>query len=177
MIAMIAVFFMFLFFFALIGAARGWAKELLVIISVLVALAIIALLEGLLGLAKMLEKSPEILFYVRASIIMLMSFFGYQSPKISRIGRAAEKRDRIQDHLFGFILGIFSGYFVIGSLWSYASQAGYPLFNEYVTATPKELSAITTQFLNLMPPVWLSDPKVAFIMVVIAFVFVIIYFV
>jgi uncharacterized membrane protein YfcA len=177
MIAMIAVFYLFLFFFGIIGSARGWAKELLVIISVLVALAIISLLENLLGLAKMLEKSPQILFYVRLSIVMIMTIFGYQSPKISRIARAAEKRDRIQDHLFGFILGIFSGYFVVGTLWSYASQAGYPMLGNFVAATPKDLTQITTQFLNLMPPMWLSDPKVAFIMVVIAFVFVIVYFV
>ncbi len=57
MIAMVTVFGMFLFLFGLIGAVRGWAKEMLVIFSVILALAAISLVEDLLGFENTLFKN------------------------------------------------------------------------------------------------------------------------
>ena len=45
MISLMVVFYMFLVLFAIIGGLRGWAKEMLVIFSVILALFIIFLLE------------------------------------------------------------------------------------------------------------------------------------
>ena len=57
MIAMVTVFAMFLIMFGLIGAVRGWAKEMLIIFSVILALAAISLVEDLLGFKNTLFKN------------------------------------------------------------------------------------------------------------------------
>ena len=177
MIAMVTVFGMFLFLFGLIGAVRGWAKEMLVIFSVILALAAITLVEDLLGFENTLFKNnPNLQYWFRTITVVVMVFFGYQSPSLPRFKTATEKRDRIQDHILGFIMGVVSGYFVVGTLWSFGSDAGYPLIAPYVQGVPPELSRITEQVMKLLPPVWLNQPTTIFICVVIAFVFAIVFF-
>jgi hypothetical protein len=177
MIAMVVVFGMFLFTFGLIGAVRGWAKEMLVIFSVILALAAISLVEDLLGFKNTLFKTnPTLQYWFRTITVVVMVFFGYQSPSLPRFKTATEKRDRIQDHLLGFIMGVFSGYFVVGTLWAFSSQAQYLYLSPYIQGVPPELSHITDQVLNLLPPVWLDQPTTIFIFVVLAFIFAIVFF-
>ena len=45
MMSIVYIFWMYVILFAVIGAMRGWAKELLVAFSVITALAVILLLE------------------------------------------------------------------------------------------------------------------------------------
>ncbi len=177
MIAMVAVFGMFLLLFAFIGSVRGWAKEVLVIISVILALAVISLFEDLLNLEAILFNGNTTLqYWFRTLTVGLLVLFGYQSPSLPRLQKAIEKRGKIQDNILGFFFGIFSGYFVMGTLWSFSSQAMYPMLDKYVQAVPPELSDITERVLNLLPPMWLDEPVTIFISVVVSFIFAIIYF-
>ncbi len=177
MIAMVTVFFMFLFMFGLIGAVRGWAKELLIVFSVILALAAISLVEDLLGFKNTLFKGNLTTeYWFRLGVLGVLVFFGYQSPSLPRFKTATEKRDRIQDHLLGFVMGLLSGYFVIGTVWAFSSQAQYPGLTDEIQGVPPNLAAITDQVLNLLPPVWLHQPTTIFILVVVAFIFAIIFF-
>jgi hypothetical protein len=177
MIALVAVFAMFLIMFGLIGAVRGWAKEMLVIFSVILALAAISLVEDLLGFKNTLFKNNLTMqYWFRTVLVGVMVFFGYQSPSLPRFKIATEKRDRIQDHLLGFVMGVLSGYFVVGTLWAFSSQAQYPLLAPYIQGVPQALSNITNQVLNILPPVWLHQPTTIFIFVVVAFIFAIVFF-
>lgn len=177
MIAMVAVFWMFLLFFALIGSVRGWAKELLVVFAVVLALAAISLFEDLLGFKNILFRDDiKLQYWFRTLTVGLLVFFGYQSPSLPRLQKAVEKRGRIQDHLLGFVFGILSGYFVIGTLWSFASQAQYPWLATYIRGAPAELGDITDRVLNMLPPMWLDQPTTIFVFVVVAFIFAIVYF-
>ena len=122
---------MFLLLFGLIGSVRGWAKELLVVFSVILALAAISLAEDLLGLNNILFKNDVTLqYWVRTCTVLAMVFFGYQSPSLPRLAKATEKRGKIQDSILGFVFGILSGFFVVGTLWSFGSQAQYPALAE-----------------------------------------------
>lgn len=177
MIAMVMVFAMFLLMFGLIGAVRGWAKELLIVFSVILALAAISLVEDLLGFKNTLFKNNLTMqYWFRTILVVVMVFFGYQSPSLPRFKTATEKRDRIQDHMLGFIMGLLSGYFVVGTLWSFSGQAQYPILVDYIQGVPQSLSNITNQVLNLLPPVWLDQPTTIFIFVVVAFIFAIVFF-
>lgn len=177
MIAMVMVFAMFLLMFGLIGAVRGWAKELLIVFSVILALAAISLVEDLLGFKNTLFKNNVTMqYWFRTILVVVMVFFGYQSPSLPRFKTATEKRDRIQDHMLGFIMGLLSGYFVVGTLWSFSGQAKYPILVDYIQGVPQSLSNITNQVLNLLPPVWLDQPTTIFIFVVVAFIFAIVFF-
>ena len=177
MIAMVTVFAMFLIMFGMIGAVRGWAKELLIVFSVILALAAITLVEDLIGFKNTLFKNNVTMqYWFRTILLFLMVFFGYQSPSLPRFKTATEKRDRIQDHMLGFIMGLLSGYFVIGSLWAFSSQAQYPLIAKYIQGVPPDLSHVTDQVLNILPPIWLDSPTTIFIFVVVAFIFAIVFF-
>ena len=176
MIALVMVFFIFLIFFGIIGASRGWAKEVLVIASVILALATITLLEDLLKLDQLI-KNATVWFVIRMTILIALVIFGYQSPKVQRISRAAEKRGQIGDLLLGFLMGMLSGYFVVGTAWYYMKAADYPLIGDYVINPTTNVADLTVRVMNMLPPTWLDTPLTVFIAVVVIFIFVIVYFV
>ncbi|MCC7128800.1 MAG: hypothetical protein B6D39_05080 [Anaerolineae bacterium UTCFX2] len=176
MIAFVAFFFIFLIFFGFIGTVRGWAKEFLVIVSVILALAFITLMEDLVGLRNNLLSNPSVQYWFRIIVIAVLVFFGYLSPSLPRFQKASEKRARISEHILGFFIGMISGFFVIGTLWSFASQANYPNLERFIRPVPNELVELNNAVMNILPPVWLNSPTVIFIVVVLTFIFAMIYF-
>jgi hypothetical protein len=176
MIAMVAVFFIMIILFGLVGSARGWGKEVLVIASVILALAAITLLEDLLNLDELLG-SQQTVFFVRMLILTTLVYFGYQSPKVSRIARATERRALIGERILSFLMGMVSGYFVVGTYWYFANVANYPGLEKYITAATPEVAESTVWVMSKLPPVWLDDPISVFIALVLIFIFVIVYFV
>lgn len=178
MISLLVVFYLFLGLFSIMGAMRGWAKEMLVIFSVVLALAFIVVIENYIPyISDFLVANPDIQIWVRVIAVIGFAFFGYESPRFSRIGKATERRERLQDILLGAILGAVSGYMIIGSLWSYIGSAGYPL--DYVIPPSPEwpLGEATMKVMNLLPPEWLGQTPTVFIAMVFAFLIVIVVFV
>ncbi len=178
-VSILVVFYLFLILFAIIGAMRGWAKELLVGFSVVLAMALIVILETLIPvLSTFLTRDPVIQFWSRTVIVTLLVFFGYQSPKLSQFAKAVSRRDQIQDVLLGLILGLVSGYLIVGSLWAFMASADYP-FAPYITApqSGQPLGDAALRIVNYLPPVWLGKAPNIFIAVVFAFIFVIVVFI
>jgi hypothetical protein len=174
MISMAAVFFMFILLFGLIGAARGWAKEILVVASVVLALAAITLIETFMGL---FNENLTVQYWIRMTILILLVFFGYQSPKVQRIARATERRGVIGEKLLSFLFGMVSGFFVVGTAWSFSDHAGYPLLADHIASAPQDIAETTARIMGYLPPEWLDQPLKVFVALVIVFIFVIIYFV
>jgi hypothetical protein len=178
MIATFIVFYLFLGVFALIGSMRGWAKELLIVFSVVLGLALIWVLENLVPVIRpLIASNPNIQYGVRITIIVSLTFFGYQSPKISRLAKAAERRDRIQDIMLGFVMGLVSGFFVIGTIWFYSDQAAYPGLAKYIVAPTGGMLDATQSIMSKLPPVWLGQGTNVIIAVVLAFIFVMVVFI
>ncbi|HEY47576.1 MAG: hypothetical protein AMJ88_03240 [Anaerolineae bacterium SM23_ 63] len=126
MVSLIVVFGILIILFAVIGAMRGWAKELLVTSSVVLALFMINILENyILAYNSALTAQPDTKLVARAVILLLLTFFGYETPQIRAL-QPKLVRERLQDTLLGFILGALNGYLLIGSLWFFLHQAGYP---------------------------------------------------
>ena len=176
MISLLVVFYLFIFLFSIVGAMRGWAKELLVIFSVVLALAFITVMENLIPVVgPFLTSNPNIQFWFRISIVVMMAFFGYQSPKFTRLAAAADRRDRIQDIMLGLIMGAISGFFVIGTIWSFVDSAGYP-FGDWLIPPTRDmpLGEETLRMVRYLPPVWLGKQPNIYIAVVVSFVFVIV---
>jgi uncharacterized membrane protein required for colicin V production len=178
---------MFIILFGIVGAMRGWAKELLVTFSVILTLFFITVLEVYLPVIKeALASSPSINFWVRIALLFGLIFFGYQSPSIPRLSSTNRfARDKLQDSLLGFILGAINAYLFVGSALWYLQDAYVKMGNKYpidfITA-PDPTSDIGRAFLDLvqrMPPVWLiGDHGVGiFVAVGIAFAFILIVFV
>lgn len=188
MISLNFAFWMFVIFFALAGAMRGWAKELLVTFSAVLALFIVVIMERFVpSLTDFDPANPNPVvgvpmdFWFRSILMVVFTFFGYQTPRFPRLSSAKLVRERVQDIILGALAGSLNGYMIIGSLWYFLHQVNYQL-NETITAhvlAPNPLSPIGQNALELvavLPPALLVVPWIYFI-IAIAFAFVVIVFV
>jgi hypothetical protein len=177
MVSLEFVFWLFVGLGALIGMLRGWAKELLVTFSVILAIFIILVLERYVGFIQglIIQGGPKAEFWTRTAIIILLSFFGYQTPNFKRFSDGA-RREKLQDSLLGIVLGGFNGYLIIGSIWAYLHRGGYP----YAFASPPLAGTVigdaALRIVSVLPPEYLTIPGIYFAIAV-AFTFVVIVFV
>lgn len=176
MMSIVYIFWMYVVIFGVIGAARGWAKELLVAFSVILALAVNHVLEKYVPLVKNLDPTDVSLFWVRTIILLVLVFFGYQTviniPHLA--ARAA--RERLQDTLFGGILGGFNGYLIAGTILYYMIIAGYPF--DKIISPPNDPVVVetVTKMLTYMPPQLLGEPGIYFA-IILAFIFVLVVYI
>jgi uncharacterized membrane protein required for colicin V production len=182
MIGLNAIFWMFVILFGIIGAMRGWAKELLVTFSVILALFILTVLENFVPvIGPMIKNNAETGYWVRTVLLVTLVFFGYQSPSIARLaGGNRFAREKLQDSLLGFILGSINAYLFVGSLLWYLNQAylGMDKFPVPFIIPPDANTDIGIAYFDLikrLPPVWLTGVTI-YIAVAIAFAFVLIVF-
>jgi hypothetical protein len=174
MMTLTAVFWMYVILFGIIGGFRGWAKELLVIFSVLLAIAIDTVLLTYVDSVRIIMTSRPGLtqFGIRAGLLLTLTYFGYQTPNLPAFASGKFAREKLQDFMLGVALGLVNGYFIAGSIWYYMHQAQYPL--QYVTPLPD--AAVTANYMKYMPPMLLGIPNIYFAIIA-AFVFVIIVFI
>ena len=188
MIPLNTVFWGLVLFFGMIGALRGWAKEILVSSSVFLAMFIQQvfgqyvlgadnpylpmLLQASDGVAPPAEYSTT-QFYVCTSLLLLLTFFGYAGPTV--VGRVGSKvaREQLQDALLGFFLGLLNGFLIIGTLWFFVHKAGY-VVGGIVRPGPDSPAAIIAG--SYLVPVWLTVPEL-YVLIAVAFVFIIIVFI
>jgi uncharacterized membrane protein required for colicin V production len=168
-------FWMFVVLFSLIGMMRGWAKELLVVFSVILALAFNVLLRQYMPMIKDMQDNDQALFWIRTTILIVLVFFGYQTVALPRFaGKAA--REKLQDSILGFVFGFINGYLVVGTIWFYLDQAGYPFSYIQAPDTSTELGMAAINLLQAMPPRLLGEPAIYFA-VILSFIFVIVVFI
>jgi uncharacterized membrane protein required for colicin V production len=170
-------FFFLVVIFAIIGAMRGWAKELLVTFSVVLSLFIITVLERYVPAVYNSFGQPGSItqFWMRTVILVLLVFFGYQTPNLPRLAGARFVRERLEDTLLGLVLGALNGYLIIGSLWLFLHQANYPYTYISPPVAGTEMGDAALRLLNYLPPRFLGPPIIYFA-VALAFLFVIVVF-
>src|SRR5512138_2731116 len=119
MMSVVYIFWMFVILFGIVGAMRGWAKELLVSFSVILALGLNHIIRRYIPIAQGLAETDTTLFWVRTIILLVLVYFGYQTVvSIPHLASQAS-RERLQDTLFGAILGAINGYLVVGTILFY----------------------------------------------------------
>lgn len=177
MVSLTVVFWMYVILFAIIGGMRGWARELLVAFSVILALTFTTLLDNYIPFIRDVLKpdSPSLYFWLRFLIIGLLVFFGYQTPNIPRFA-AKMNREKIQDVLLGIFIGALNGYLIVGTIWFYMYEAGYPFKVIPPPEVGSEIEKVALALLQYMPPKILGIPGIYFA-VVVAFIFVIVVFI
>lgn len=168
MIALTSLFWIFVVIFALVGAMRGWSKEVLVTFTLVLAIFLIVVMIEFIPFMNdyMKQGGDARQVAVRAVILIVFAFFGYQTPKLQRISEVMVKQ-RLTDSALGLVVGALNGYFLLGSLLFYLNQFNYPF--SFVSAPTQDLSG----FLAYMPPAFLTVPVVYFA-VAVAFAFVVI---
>lgn len=186
MIPIHTVFGAFLIFFSLIGSLRGWAKEIIVSFSVILALFVEHVLLSFLPPVRALfdNMAPQSQFYVRSTVLIIITIFGYASPTLASQLGAKIARDRLEDLLLGFFLGLFNGFLIVGTVLFFlqavnygvpADQPGAPGIWGVLPPAPDSPSANLMAF---MPPALIQRSVAAlYIAVAAAFVFVLIVFI
>jgi uncharacterized membrane protein required for colicin V production len=176
MVTLNFLFWFMIVLFGFIGAMRGWAKELLVTFSAILAMAFIALLEKYIPLFNTLPENGTALFWVRTVIVITLVIFGYQTVNLPQFAGKA-RRERLADSLLGFFLGAINAFFIFGSLWYYMHMAIYP-FTAIIAApmpgTPQGDMALA--LVPYLPPRLLGEPYIYFA-VMLAFIFVIVVYI
>jgi len=172
MMSIIYVFWMYVLLFAVIGAIRGWAKELLVAFSVITSLAVNLLLEKYIPLVRDLDKAGTSVFWIRTMISLV--FFGYQTVSIARFASKAA-RERLQDALFGAVLGGINGYLVAGSILFYNHVANYPYSHIISPATDPAIVQAIDVMMKYMPPRFLGEPGIYFAVIIILIFIIVVY--
>ena len=176
MMSIIYVFWMYVVLFAIIGWMRGWAKELLVSFSVILALALNHVLRRYIPIAANLPETDGSLFYVRTIILLVLVYFGYQTvisiPHLAAKGRT----EKLQDTLFGAFLGALNGYLVAGSVLYYIHSADYAFQHVILKPTDPVLLQKVNQMMLYMPPGLLGEPGIYFA-IILAFVFVLVVYI
>lgn len=200
MISILSAFWMFVILFGLIGAMRGWAKELLVVFSIILALFLIYVLEtytafivpfeevlsqvenlvpgtAFQSLPDPIQSQLKVQFWSRAAIVAILAFFGYQTPSLAVLKDKA-RREKIQDVLLGAVLGLGSGFFIVGTLWFYMEAAHYPFSPNIMPPQPgTPLGDAALAAIKYFPPVLASNQIGLFFSVVVAFMFVLVVFI
>ncbi len=146
----------FVLIFGLMGALRGWAKEILVLFSIIVALSMRLIFSQYVPFIKdILARPPIEQFYIYTALVVFMAIAGYAGPVVSArlAGKAA--REKLQDILLGFVVGAFNGYMIVGTIWYFLHLAGYGLWNIQAPAPDSASYLVATKYL---PLVWLTDP-------------------
>lgn len=173
MITITAVFVLMIAIFAAIGALRGWAKELLVTFSAILALFVIILLEKYVLFIQEISLSGDLKteLIIRIVVLGVLAFFGYQTPRIQRLVDAARK-ESFQDTLFGAIVGAINGYLIWGSVWAFIHKSEY--FFKFIQSPEAgtDLGDSTLALIEGLPPIWIDAPEIYFF-IAIAFIFVI----
>ena len=176
MITLDFFFYFMIVFFAVIGSMRGWAKEMLVSFSVILAIFIVAILESLVPslIEQITRAGATAYFWVRTLLLFMLVFFGYQTPNIQKLGPSRFARERLQDVLLGAVLGAINGFLVVGTLWYYMHTADYPFQPKMLPPTADDwLTGDAYKLIPLLAPSWLHGPML-YVTVALSFLFVLV---
>lgn len=121
-------------------------------------------------------KEERNTFWFRTLTLLVLAFFGYQTPRIPAVASrtAKGKVGFVTDWMLGFIFGMFNGYLIVGSLWYFLHQVHYPFHKVMVPPDAVDsLAKMVESYIRYMPPNYLLSTPGLFIAVIIAFVFII----
>ena len=179
MVSLSVLFYIFIFIFALIGAIRGWAKEVTALFGSVLALFILTVLQTYIPAVRTyLENSPissQVTF--RMVVMGFIAFLGYQTPNLPLFMQSQQgKRGQMQDVILGFLVGGLNGFMIFGSMWYFMHQGGYPFAHVLapIAGTPAGEAAL--QIIPLLPPNWLVVPSIYFA-IALSFLFVLMVFI
>lgn len=165
MISLQVIFWLLVIIFAIIGAVRGWASEVLVTFSTVLGLLILFILENFAGFAQngKLFTDPTAHFWLQTVVFVGLVFFGYQAPNLPALsGHVRFINSTVVDHLAGLLLGAINGFFIFGSLWYFMDAAGYPFSIISAPQSGTELGDAAITLLAYLPPHWLVSPAIYF---------------
>ena len=129
MINIATMFWLSVTFFAIIGAMRGWTKEVIATSGLILALFTINQFGGYImgfvgGTGDPVVDTVQVrrqIFYIFSIITWIIAFFSYQGPALAggKVAARLRIRDSFQDKFMGLVVGSLNGYLVLGATLSY----------------------------------------------------------
>ncbi|MBX7254413.1 MAG: CvpA family protein [Candidatus Promineofilum sp.] len=193
MLSLNAAFWIMVLLFALVGAMRGWTKEIVVTSAIILALFTLnqffPTVFSFIGWDNNIVQTPEIRrwqFFILSGFLLVLTFFGYQGPSLAR-GRAERlaRRDNLQDKLLGFLVGALNGWLIVGSIWSFLEYRAVSA-STWVRFTPDVAYPFNTvniirpapdlaPFIDNLPiPVLTASPYFLPLLLVVVFLFILV---
>ena len=194
MISMITIFWIFVGFFAIIGALRGWSQE--IVAGAGQVLSLFAIKQFGFYLIRVFQMIPDQAsptdinaiyrnqFWTLALIHLMITFWSYQGPVTSRVSNRIGTRSGTQDKLLGAVLRGLNGYLLVGTIYSFlefrivnnqferlAANVPYP-FSADVVSRP--FDALTSTIFNNLPFAIFQNPLFLPLLLVIMFLIILI---
>lgn len=159
--------------FGFVGFVRGWTKEIIALTGIVLALFTLEQFKDVFLTPLTVGADPAQKFYLYAGILLVISFFAYQTPDRfeKRTQRSRQIREGLQEGILGGVIGAFNGYLIFGSLWYYMRILDYPLAPN-IPAPYVNTAAAAMQ--NTLPLDWLLGGNLLTLLVVVLFLFVIV---
>jgi hypothetical protein len=107
--------------------------------------------------------------------VLALVFFGYQTINILPRFESKARRERLQDALFGFVVGGINGYLVAGTLLYYNYAGSYPYKEIISPATDPNIIASVEMMMKYMPPRLLGEPGIYFAPLIILIFIIVVY--
>ena len=177
MMNIVILFWMYVFLFAIVGGMRGWAKELLVSFSVILALALNYLtFQFVPFVADLAVDNVTVFFWLRTLTLLALVFFGYQTVALVPHLASRARREKVQDTILGIFFGGINGYLIAGTVLHYVHVANYPYPKVISPPTDPTLVDFVGRMMLLMPPQVFGVPLIYFA-VILAFIFVLVVYI
>ena len=120
------VFIAFLVIFGMVGAMRGWVREVIVTASLVLALFVFnqlgdrwnTIVGNIAG-----QRTGE-LWLLRAAPLFIIAFFGYLGPAVVRSRFEQNTRGKLEQGILAFMIGAVNGYIIFSTMAFIAWKAG-----------------------------------------------------
>jgi uncharacterized membrane protein required for colicin V production len=175
MMSIFYVFWMYVILFGVIGALRGWVKELIVACSVITALAANAILRHYFPPVVAMDSKSTELFWTYTVVLVALTFFGYQTVGIVPHLAPKARRESLVEAFLGLVVGAINGYLIAGTILFYMDQAAYPL-KGIVDPPSANFAPAVQSLMTFMPPRWLGIPWV-FIAPILCLIFILVVYI
>lgn len=139
-------------FFAVIGAIRGWSKEIVSTAGIILAMFALFQFDPLLRGVFLASVPRDQAFFVQIGLFAAIIYFAYQSRTIVN-RRGPDNPNRAQNAVLGGVLGALNGYLIWGAVWYFLDINEYPLSPLVIAPAPGSVSEAT---LNTIPLVLLG---------------------
>ena len=163
MVSLSLLFYFFILLFIVIGALRGWGKEVLVCFAGILALAVIEIiLPKFAG-----GLSPDKGLYAKWIVILACVFFGYQTTALNVLANSIRlQRNSARDMVMGGLMGALNGYIVFGSMWYFMAAANYPIVGITAPDAASSAGQAAARILAFALPNYLHAPVIYYALII-----------
>jgi len=175
-----AVFWIAVAVFGVIGLLRGWVREVQVTAACILAMFIIESISPWIWQA-LVDRTPaeslaldplgtlRRLVVLKTSILLIISFFGYQGPVVVQFAtqgrvKANRARETVQEGILGLAVGLLNGYLIMGALWWYMHVGQYPF--DWLISPLNFPDSASASMIALLPLRYLASPWLEILVVV-----------